>query len=124
MGGAPQQNPMQAAQARPANNGAANNPAANAVSLNGKWNAVVEAVNLSFALNLTDNNGAITGTLDFPQGALPISSGTRTGDSFTIRTTIPNIGEITIKGKVSDNQISGMVDSPQGSAPFAGSKAN
>lgn len=121
-GGAPQQNAMQSALNRPGN--AAPNTAANASTLNGKWSAIVEMANLTFTMNLTDNNGAITGTLDFSQSSLPITGGTRTGNDFTIRATIPNIGEITLKGKFTNNQISGTVDTPQGSAPFNGTRGN
>jgi hypothetical protein len=72
---------------------------------------------------LSESSGVITGTLDFPQGSLPITSGTSDASGVTIKATIPGVGEITLKGKVNGNQITGSVDSPQGGAPFTATRS-
>jgi virulence-associated protein VagC len=97
------------------------NPANNNVT--GKWNIAVDAggQTLTVVLNLTQDGNNITGTIDFPQGSIPISSGVMENGTFTIKTTTPIA--FTIIGTRVDNSISGSFEAPQGSTTFSGSKA-
>jgi imidazolonepropionase-like amidohydrolase len=73
---------------------------------------------------LTQQGEKLSGTLQTPFGNSDISSGSISADGFTFKTTV-NAGqpiEVTFTGKVTGNQMSGVVNSPQGDAPFTGTK--
>jgi imidazolonepropionase-like amidohydrolase len=73
---------------------------------------------------LTQQGEKLSGTLQTPFGNSEISSGSISADGFTFKTTV-NAGqpiEVTFTGKVTGNQMSGVVNSPQGDAPFTGTK--
>lgn len=91
-------------------------------SLTGKWNIGIDAGGqvMSFSMNLTQSGNTITGTIDSPQGSIPISSGVVNNGVVTLKTTSPI--ELTFVGTTSGNSISGNVTAPQGTTTFSGSK--
>lgn len=92
-------------------------------NVSGKWNIAIDAggETVTAVLNLTQTNNTITGTITFPQGEIPISSGVMENGIFTIKTTTPIA--FTVKGNRNGNTVSGSFDAPQGSTTFSGSKA-
>lgn len=102
------------------------NAAANgATGLTGRWNIVIEAPGqaFSFVLVLTQDGNNLTGTLESPQGSLPVT-GNVTANGFTFKGTLGNFGEVVYTGTTSGNQISGTAAAAQGSVPFTGMRAN
>ncbi len=116
--------------------GAANAPAANqtapaataaagtnpAAQLAGKWNLAIDAggQTMNFTLNLIQVENTLTGSLDGPQGSLPITSAVFENGTFTIKTSSPI--EITLKGQSSGNTMSGEITAPQGTTTFSGTR--
>ncbi len=102
---------------------ATTNPTNAAVNGNvtGKWNIAIDAggQTLTAVANLVQTGNAITGTIVFPQGEMPITSGVMENGTFTIKTSAPF--ELTIKGVRNGSAISGSLDAPQGSTTFSGS---
>jgi len=98
-----------------------------ALNLTGRWTIVVDAggQTIPFTLDLVQQGGAITGSIESPQGVAPLTNGTLTADGFTLKANV-NIGqpfEITLNGKAVGSQMSGSMTAPQGTATFTGSKA-
>jgi len=98
-----------------------------ALNLTGRWNISVDAggQQITLTLNLVQQGGAITGTVETAQGSSPITGGTLTADGFMLKSNV-NIGQlidISIDGRAVGNQMSGTVTAPQGTANFTGSKA-
>ncbi len=96
-------------------------------NLTGRWiiNVNVGGQSVSMTLNLVQEGGVVTGTVETPQGSSPISSGTLTADGFMLKSSIV-YGQpinVTINGKAVGDQMSGTIDAPQGTADFTGSKA-
>jgi hypothetical protein len=91
-------------------------------SLTGKWNIGIDAGGqvMAFTMNLTQNGDIITGTIDSPQGSIPISSGTIKDGVVTLKSVSPI--ELTFVGQVTGSSISGNVTAPQGTTTFSGSK--
>ncbi|MEP7074419.1 MAG: amidohydrolase family protein [Acidobacteriota bacterium] len=80
---------------------------------------------LSSTLNLTQSGGMLTGTMVSELGTSQIRDGHVTADGFSFSASVQYGGtaiDITVKGSVNGNQISGTIDSPQGQVPFAGTK--
>lgn len=78
---------------------------------------------LTGTLALTQQAAILTGTMQTQLGTTPIKDGKVTADGFSFSGTVEFGGstiEIFVKGTVTGNQISGTVDSPQGSVPFSG----
>ncbi|MDQ2745962.1 MAG: M1 family metallopeptidase, partial [Acidobacteriota bacterium] len=96
--------------------------AVGAVNLTGKWSVAVDAggQTLTFTLNLTQSGNDVTGTIESPQGALQISSGTFQNGELILKTTSPV--ELTVNGQVVGNSMTGTFTAPQGTANFSGSK--
>jgi len=99
-----------------------------ALNLTGRWNITVEwgGQTIPFTLDLVQQGGTITGTIESPQGVAPFTNGTLTADGFALKATV-NIGqpfEITLNGKAVGNQMSGTMEAPQGASNFVGTKAN
>jgi hypothetical protein len=109
----------QAVQQRPAGTG---NPAVNA-NVTGKWNIAVDAggQTITVVANLVQNGNVITGTIAFPQGEIPISSGVMENGIFTLKTTTPMA--FTVMGRRNGNSVSGSFEAPQGATTFTGSLA-
>jgi hypothetical protein len=98
-----------------------------ALNLTGRWNITVDVggQTIPFTLDLVQQGGAISGSIESPQGVAPFTSGTLTADGFTLKATV-NVGQpfaITLNGKAVGNQMSGTMEAPQGTANFTGSKA-
>ncbi len=77
-------------------------------------------------LALTQQGAGLTGTMSTElTGTAPIKDGKVTSDGFSFSATVNAGGtqmEITVTGKITGNQISGTIDSPQGAIPFTGTK--
>ena len=76
-------------------------------------------------LNLTQQGPALSGTMVSQLGTTQIKDGKVTADGFSFGATVEFGGsniDISVRGTVSGNQISGSVDSPQGTVPFSGTK--
>lgn len=101
-----------------------NNAVAN---VGGTYNITIEVPGqpLSGTLNLVQQGAVITGTMQTQLGTSQVKDGKVTAEGFSFLTTVQFGGasfDITVSGKVSGNQITGTIDSPQGSAPFSGTK--
>lgn len=101
-----------------------NNAVAN---VGGTYNITIEVPGqpLSGTLNLVQQGTVITGTMQTQLGTSQVKDGKVTAEGFSFLTTVQFGGasfDITVSGKVSGNQITGTIDSPQGSAPFSGTK--
>jgi hypothetical protein len=58
-------------------------------------------------------------------GTTPIKDGKVTADGFSFAATVEFGGstiEIFVKGTVNGNQVTGTIDSPQGTVPFTGTR--
>ncbi|MFN6964957.1 MAG: amidohydrolase family protein [Pyrinomonadaceae bacterium] len=80
---------------------------------------------LQGTLNLIQQAAIVTGTLQSPLGTTQIKDGRATADGFTFSATVEfggSVIEIKVAGKVTGNEISGTIDSPQGVVPFAGTR--
>lgn len=80
---------------------------------------------LTGTMVLTQQGAALTGTLQTQLGTSPIKDGKVTAEGFSYSSTVEYGGttfDIFVKGTVTGNQISGTIDSPQGSIPFSGTK--
>ena len=78
---------------------------------------------LAGTLTLNQQGTALTGSLQTQLGPAAIKTGRVTGDSFTFTASVEFGGaniDITANGKVSGSQVTGTIDSPQGSVPFSG----
>ena len=98
-------------------------PSNSNASLTGKWNIAIDAggQSMPFVLNLTQTGNNITGTIESPQGAFQISSGSYKDGVLTLKTTSPI--ELTLVGQINGSSVSGNVTAPQGTTTFSGSKA-
>jgi imidazolonepropionase-like amidohydrolase len=103
-----------------------NQPGASApAAVAGSWAVSIDVPGspLSGTLTLNQQGTALTGSLQTQLGPAPIKSGRVTGDSFTFTAAVEFGGasiDITANGKVSGSQVSGTIDSPQGSVSFSG----
>ena len=80
---------------------------------------------LTGTMALTQQAGVITGSLQTQLGTSPIKDGKVTADGFSFSATVEFGGtqvEIQVKGTVTGNQVSGTIDSPQGTVPFSGTR--
>ena len=77
-------------------------------------------------LALTQQGAVLTGTMTTQlTGTSPIKDGKVTSDGFSFSATVTVGGsqtEITVTGRITGNQITGTIDSPQGAIPFTGTK--
>lgn len=98
-----------------------------AAMVGGSYHITIEVPDQSLngTLTIIQQGTSITGTLTTDLGAAPIRDGRVSADGFTFAATVPYGGasiEISVRGSVNGNQISGTIDSPQGSVPFSGTK--
>lgn len=93
----------------------------------GTWTLNIEIPGnpITMTAVLTQQGERIGGTLQSQDiGSAAISSGTISAESITFKATL-NVGQpldVTFTGKVTGNQMSGVVSSPMGDAPFTGTK--
>ena len=76
-------------------------------------------------LALTQQAAVLTGTMQTQLGTSPVRDGKVTAEGFSFSSTAEYGGttiEIVVKGTVTGNNISGTIDSPQGSVPFSGTR--
>ncbi len=80
---------------------------------------------LAATLNFVQQDSSFTGTMVSQLGTTQIRDGKVTADGFSFSGNVEFGGttlNITVSGKVTGNQVSGTVDSPQGAVPFSGTK--
>ncbi|PYS99560.1 MAG: hypothetical protein DMF63_10760 [Acidobacteria bacterium] len=80
---------------------------------------------LTGTMALTQQAGVITGSLQTQLGTSPIKDGKVTADGFSFAATVEFGGtqvEMHVKGTVAGNQVSGTMDSPQGTVSFTGKR--
>ena len=80
---------------------------------------------LTGTLALIQQGTVLSGTLSTQLGVVQIRDGKVAADGFTFSATVDYAGsqiEIAVKGAVNGNQISGTIDSPQGTVPFSGTR--
>jgi hypothetical protein len=76
-------------------------------------------------LALTQQAAVLNGSLQTQSGTSPVKNGKVTAEGFSFTATVDLGGsqvEIQVKGTVTGNQVSGTVDSPQGTFPFSGTR--
>ncbi|MCY7346327.1 MAG: amidohydrolase family protein [Pyrinomonadaceae bacterium] len=101
-------------------------PAATA-SVGGNYSITVEIPGqpLPGTLSLTQQGEILTGNLQTQLATTPIKDGKVTAEGFNFTTTVEFGGstfDLFVSGKVTGNQISGTMTSPQGAIPFSGTK--
>lgn len=80
---------------------------------------------LTGTLALVQQAAVLSGTLQTQLGTSTIKDGKVTADGFSFASTVEFGGstiDILVKGTVTGNQISGTIDSPQGTVPFSGTR--
>ena len=100
-------------------------PAVMAVAGNYSVTIDVPGQTLTGTMALTQQGAVLTGSMQTQLGTTPIKDGKIAVDGFTFSGTVEFGGstiEIIVKGTVSGNQISGTIDSPQGTVPFSGTR--
>ena len=107
--------------------GTAGTPAANAANIGGVYSINIEIPGqaLSATLTFVQSGSAFTGTMVSQLGTTPFSDGRVSGNNFTFSGAVQFGGanlDITVSGRVSGNEISGTVTTPQGPANFTGTK--
>lgn len=116
---------------RPAGSPPSGTPAPTAqpavVNVGGNYSITIDIPGqpLSGTMALTQQGAVLTGTLQTQLGSSPIKDGKVTAEGFSFSSTVEYGGttfDIFVKGTVTGNQISGTLDSPQGSIPFSGTK--
>ncbi|MBX7173102.1 MAG: amidohydrolase family protein [Pyrinomonadaceae bacterium] len=113
---------------RPGGGGETPTTASSASVLNGAWNVTIEVPGqpLTGTINFTQQGDRLTGNVVTPLGTSDIKNGKANADgSFTFDQTVTFGGstfDVTYSGKVSGNQVSGTVSTPQGAVPFSGTK--
>jgi len=111
---------------RPA--GSTGNPSGSATpSVAGTFNINIDVPGqpLSGTLTLIQTGTTVTGTMQTQLGTTQIRNGKIASGGFEFQGTVEFGGasiEITVKGSVSGNEVSGTIDSPQGAVPFSGTR--
>ena len=80
---------------------------------------------LAGTLTFVQQGSTLTGTLVTDLGTSQIRDGKVSADGFSFGSTVIYGGtsiDISVRGSVNGNQISGTIDSPQGAVPFSGTK--
>jgi imidazolonepropionase-like amidohydrolase len=101
-------------------------PAATA-NVGGNYSITIEipGQSLGGTLALTQQGETLTGNLQTQLGTTPVKDGKVTAEGFTFTTTVEFGGstfDLFVTGRVSGNEISGTMTSPQGAIPFRGTK--
>ncbi|MEP7212781.1 MAG: amidohydrolase family protein [Acidobacteriota bacterium] len=96
-------------------------------NVGGNFSIIIEVPGqtLTGTLAMTQQAAVLTGTMQTQVGTSAIKDGKVTAEGFTFSSTVDYAGstiEIVVKGTVTGNQISGMIDSPQGTIPFSGTR--
>jgi imidazolonepropionase-like amidohydrolase len=112
---------------RPAGPAATTGAAPAVMVVAGNYNVTIDVPGqtLTGTLALVQQGAVLTGTLTTQLGVVQIKDGKVTADGFTFSGSVDFGGsqiEIVVKGAVAGTQITGTVDSPQGSVPFSGTR--
>ncbi len=103
-------------------------PDASGGNISGSYSVTISIPGQSLPATLTfvQQGATLTGTFGSPiSGAAPLRNGKVTADGFTFEATVDFEGQaLTLNGagKVTGNQISGVLETPMGAVPFAGTK--
>ena len=102
-------------------------PTAATANYSGTWSVNIEIPGqpLSGTMNFTQQGDKLTGTVATPLGTSEIKNGKVTAGGVSFDQTVTFGGQtfnVSYSGKVSGNQISGTVSTPQGAIPFSGTK--
>ena len=94
---------------------------------NGIWTATIEIPGqpTQATFNFAQQGANLTGTMVTQFGSSEIKDGKVTADGFNFTTSVTFEGttfNITVSGRITGNQISGSIDTPQGAVPFSGTK--
>ncbi|MBA3601479.1 MAG: hypothetical protein H0W45_09630, partial [Acidobacteria bacterium] len=106
--------------------GAGTQPAATA-TVGGAYSITVDIPGqpLQGTLNLTQQGEILSGSLQTQLGTTPIKDGKVTSEGFNFTTTVDFGGstfDLFVSGRVTGNQISGTMTTPQGAVAFSGTK--
>lgn len=98
-----------------------------APNIAGTWTLNIEIPGnpITVTAAMTQQEDKLSGTLQTPFGTANISSGSVSAENVVFRATVNAGGqtfEVTFTGKVTGNQMSGVVSSPQGDSTFTGTK--
>ena len=110
---------------QPGGVGGGPSPAVMVVAGNYSITIDVPGQTLTGTLALIQQGTVLSGTLSTQLGVVQIRDGKVAADGFTFSATVDYAGsqiEIAVKGAVNGNQISGTIDSPQGTVPFSGTR--
>ncbi|MEP6703905.1 MAG: amidohydrolase family protein [Acidobacteriota bacterium] len=110
--------------ARPA---AATSASATLAQVGGNYSITIEVPGqqLTGTLALTQQAAVLTGSIQTQHGASPLKDGKVTAEGFSFSATVDFGGsqvEVNVKGIVTGNQMSGTIDSPQGTLQFSGTR--
>jgi len=105
----------------------AGTPPTEAANIGGTYSVTVDipGQKLPATLTLIQNGSVLTGTMVSMLGTTAINDGKATSAGFTFSGTVQFGGvnlDISANGKVTGNQISGTISSPQGELPFSGTR--
>ncbi len=100
---------------------------ANVANISGAYSIIIEVPGQSLAatLNFVQQGTSLTGTLVSQLGTSQLKDGKITAGVFSFTSSVEFGGtalDIAVKGKVAGNQVSGSVDTPQGTVGFSGTK--
>jgi imidazolonepropionase-like amidohydrolase len=102
-------------------------PTANVANVAGNYAITIDVPGQTIAgtLALIQQGEILTGSLTTQLGVTQIQGGKVSAEGFSFSGTVNYGGsqiDLVVKGTVSGNQISGTIDSPQGSIPFSGTR--
>ena len=104
--------------------GGANAAAAQAIA--GKWNLTMQlgGQTVQATLTLTPQRNQLAGQFESSLGNAPISQGETTAEGFrfVVKLTVGETVDAVFAGRVTENQMSGTVTTPQGTSSFTGTK--
>jgi imidazolonepropionase-like amidohydrolase len=109
----------------PRTGGAAQQPATATVGGSYAVNIEIPGQPTQGTFVLTQQGETLTGTIQGEFGTAPIKNGKITAEGFSFSATVEFGGQtidLDVSGKVTGNQISGTISTPQGAIPFSGAK--
>lgn len=112
---------------RPPGGGGPGPGATNVPNVGGSYNITIDVPGqtLTGTLTLNQQGSTITGTMQTQLGTSQIKDGKVTAEGFSYASSVEFGGttiDVFARGTVSGNQISGTIESPQGTVPFTGTK--
>ncbi|MEO8648871.1 MAG: hypothetical protein ABI539_06865, partial [Acidobacteriota bacterium] len=114
-------------QGRPDGAAAGTGTAPAVVNVAGNFSVTIDipGQQLSGILALVQQGSSITGSLSTQLGVSQVKDGRVTAEGFTFSSSVEfggSVIDINVKGTVTGNQVSGTIDSPQGTIPFTGTR--